>query len=102
MWSCTYQLSIDPPAAIQRPSNTMARRKFEASIDTLRTLQSLVAPLKYDGPINFDYKLIKDGLRIIEINPRLGGSLIIPENVDDLAGALGAICHHSYAQSPAM
>lgn len=99
IWSCTYQLSIDPPGAIQRPSNTIARRKFEAGIDTLRTLESLIAPLEYDGPINFDYKLTEDGLRIIEINPRLGGSLIVPENVDDLAGALSAICLHSYAKS---
>lgn len=96
IWSCTYQLSVDPPGAIQRPSNTIAREKLEASIDTLRTLESLIAPLAYDGPINFDYKLTKHGLRIMEINPRLGGSLIIPDNIDDLAGALRAICLHSY------
>ncbi len=96
-WACTYRLTIDPPGAIQRPNNTVSISKVEISPQIVEKLQSLIAPLNYDGPVNFDYKIASDDqFRIIEVNPRLGGSLVNPAHLDDLAEALRTICEHSF------
>ena len=97
VWRCTYRLSIEPRGAIQRPNNTVARTKVDMPDHIYEALQSLVAPLHYDGPLNFDYKLTGDNqLQVVEINPRLGGSLLAKANMSDLAEAIGAICRFSY------
>ena len=58
----------------------------------LKILQLFLEPLRYSGPCNFDFKFDSSGqLKIMEINPRLGGSLMIPANEDDLRGALNCI-----------
>jgi carbamoylphosphate synthase large subunit len=46
---------------------------------------------KYSGPCNIDYSYQSSDLKIFEINPRLGGSLMKTENVKLLAQALTAI-----------
>lgn len=49
-------------------------------------LERFVQPLAYTGPCNIDFKLFPDGrLLVLEVNPRLGGSLMLPPNHADLA-----------------
>ncbi|MGE7412768.1 ATP-grasp domain-containing protein [Methylobacterium tarhaniae] len=51
--------------------------------------------LNYTGPCNADFKVLPDGsIRILEFNPRLGGTLMVPEGMDFLAENLRlAIAH---------
>lgn len=61
-----------------------------------RALERFLKPLAYSGPCNFDYVLKPDGrVCLFEINPRLGGSLMMPDNVHALAGMLRAVLHHA-------
>lgn len=64
----------------------------KATAADLMAFERFLLPLRYSGPANFDYKQRADGsLAVFEINPRLGGSLMRPANVSDLAEALDAI-----------
>lgn len=91
-WHCTYQLFINPPGGIQQPGNTVLRSPIIISEDVLERLNRFLLPLKYNGPVNFDYKIDHTGaVKVMEINPRLGGSLMVPENIDDLEAALRCI-----------
>ena len=58
-------------------------------------VEALLRPLDYDGPVNVDFKRRADGrICILEVNPRLGGSLMRPENARDLRAALREIVSH--------
>lgn len=59
--------------------------------DTLALFERFLRPIRYDGPANIDTRRGADGtVWVLEINPRLGGSLMRPEKVEDLA-ALAAL-----------
>lgn len=61
--------------------------------------ERFLAPLDYQGPANIDFRRRADGrLALLEINPRLGGSLMRPEFAADLDAALGIIVRE--AQPP--
>ncbi len=92
LWNSTYRFKIDKKNTIRTPINTSPAENVSVSKETLYQIQSFLEPLLYDGPVNVDYRFDEHGnLKILEINPRLGGSLMRPENVGDLAAALRAI-----------
>ena len=51
----------------------------------------MLAPLNYRGPCVIDYKLADGRVQIFEINPRLGGTLLLKSNAGLLREALGHI-----------
>jgi len=56
----------------------------------------MLRPLAFSGPCNADYKLTVDGrLQIFEIDPRLGGTLMLPSQSDQLRAALACIIEHA-------
>jgi len=62
------------------------------SADLLSIFQGILKPLNFNGPCNIDFKLTPQGkLKIFEINPRLGGSLMHEENGDLLKDAINHI-----------
>jgi hypothetical protein len=70
--------------------------RFEPSAELIATFERFLAPLAYDGVCNFDYMHRADGTPcLFEINPRLGGSLMFPDNVQDLAAILGSLVAHA-------
>ena len=83
---------------IQRPDNKGSISRVALSDENVGVLTRFLEPLAYDGPVTFDYRFSRDGvLKVIEINPRLGGSLMWVSNREDLFGALSTIIKFAYA-----
>jgi carbamoylphosphate synthase large subunit len=104
VWHQTYVYDLDGPRVIRggKISQQPPPRRVATSAADLAVFERFLLPLSYDGPANIDYRRRRDGsLAIFEINPRLGGSLMRPENVRDLAGALTAISRHAKWREPA-
>ena len=72
----------------------------------LDVLRRVVAELRYAGPLCMDYRMDGDALRIFEINPRFGGTLMKPRFEAQIRAALSALlalrheCHPSIADAP--
>ncbi|MFG1429500.1 hypothetical protein V5F44_16400 [Xanthobacter sp. V2C-8] len=88
----TFRKTLLADARIQRPGASLTSAAPPAAEQHLRVLESFLAPLRYDGPCNFDYVIRDDdSLCVFEINPRLGGSLMKAQNREALAAVLNAI-----------
>ena len=60
------------------------------------TVERILRPLRYIGPVNIDYKIRPDGSpAILEINPRFGGSLMKPRNIDHLTHMIRLILRYA-------
>ena len=95
MWHCTYRYELGLEDPIQRPDNKGSISRVALSDENVGVLTRFLEPLAYDGPVTFDYRFSRDGvLKVIEINPRLGGSLMW---VSNLFGALSTIIKFAYA-----
>lgn len=51
--------------------------------DILAKFELFLKPPLYTGVCCFDFKIVNGALKIFELNPRLGGSLTLPENQGD-------------------
>ncbi|MFA6960450.1 MAG: ATP-grasp domain-containing protein [Opitutaceae bacterium] len=72
------------------PGCTVRRSTIPGRV--IKDLEAMLLPLEYSGPCNVDCTWDDDGrLVVFEINPRLGGSLMCPENTVDLAACLSVI-----------
>ena len=61
-------------------------------LNAVPQIEAVLRPLAFSGPCNVDYKRTADGrLQIFEINPRLGGALLLKSNAGLLRQALGHI-----------
>jgi len=58
--------------------------KHKLSQDNLDIFEKFLLPCKYTGPCNFDFKYQNKQIKVLEINPRLGGSLMFDQNRQDL------------------
>lgn len=65
-------------------------KTYSPSKKILNIFTKFLRPLKYTGPCNFNYKLDPDPI-VFEINPRLGGSLMLESNRLDLCKILNSI-----------
>ncbi|TSJ77025.1 hypothetical protein [Rariglobus hedericola] len=67
----------------------------------LAKLEAFLAPLNYSGPCNCDCTWDdEERLMVFEINPRLGGSLMLPRHAADLAACLSVIIEHASVSCP--
>lgn len=60
----------------------------------LDELTHVLRPLRFSGPCCANYIVSQGHLKLLEINPRFGASLMQPEHVHDLAAALETLLHH--------
>ena len=61
-----------------------------APAEVLEQFDTVLAPLGYRDPCVIDYKIAGEGrVQIFEINPRLGGTLLLKSNAGLLREALG-------------
>lgn len=96
LWSSTFEYEMFSAMEIRTPDNVKAMRPSSASPSAISQMEKMLAPLRYNGPCNVDYKIDADGnMKVFEINPRLGGSLMLPQNVDYLSHALSCITHNA-------
>lgn len=93
LWSTAYAYEA-PPLGQGAVHRQLCPASFNS--DDIRVIQQFLLPLSYTGPCNVDYTFRKDGrIAIFEINPRIGGSLLRDEHVDDLATMLQHIIDHA-------
>lgn len=91
LWHAAYAYDF-PEQQIRKAGAHCTIRRTTVPESLLGELESILLPLEYSGPCNVDFILDADGrLKIFEINPRLGGSLMRPENLPDLTACLAAI-----------
>ncbi len=96
VWHCAYRYHLPEPGLIRPPKLEMPVDRYRFTAEELALFESVFAPMNYSGPVNVDLKRRPDGsLVFIEINARLGGSLMQPRNLDDLRAALAAIAEHA-------
>jgi carbamoylphosphate synthase large subunit len=93
LWSAAYAYEAPPLR------NLTAERQLRPSILEDRDrhiIEQFLRPFLYTGPCNVDYTLRNDGrIAIFEINPRLGGSLMRDDRIEDLATMLQHIIDHA-------
>jgi carbamoylphosphate synthase large subunit len=70
----------------------LIRQRHHPGPVELSVFQAFLRAAQYDGPCCIDYRLTADGtIRILEINPRLGGSLMEKRHQDDLQQVLRTV-----------
>lgn len=99
VWSRAYAYPLAHARVVRGPVEGVAIEPAHLSAADLAVFERFLAPLAYQGPANIDFRRRADGrLAILEINPRLGGSLMRPEFSADLEAVLGIIVRE--AQPP--
>jgi hypothetical protein len=92
LWDATFVSTMSGPAMIKNEDNGKDRRIVTTPAEVLKQFETVLAPLNYRGPCVIDYKIADDGrVQIFEINPRLGGTLLLKSNAGLLREALGQI-----------
>jgi carbamoylphosphate synthase large subunit len=66
-------------------------KKVELDERFIRDFERFLLPLSYTGCCCVDFKIVEGMLRVLEINPRLGGSLTLSGNKADLITVLNAL-----------
>ena len=96
LWHCSFLYEHDGSSVIRRWDTRVTTRAVPTDPRHLSQFQELLAPISYDGPCNIDYKISTAGdLLVFEINPRFGGSLMPPEHIGYLRGALAVILENA-------
>jgi hypothetical protein len=95
LWSCTFAWDLGSDSQFGIPV-------FGATISvmapgrTLSDIAAILGPLNYSGPCCTNYKVLPSGeISIFEINPRLGGSLMNPRNIDFLRQAMTHLVYNA-------
>jgi predicted ATP-grasp superfamily ATP-dependent carboligase len=91
LWSETFRY-LEPP----RLGNPFAGRgrpliREHLAPQEFKAFQEIIKALSYSGITSLDWRMGTAGPKILEANPRMGGSLMRPENTDILASLLRAI-----------
>jgi D-ala D-ala ligase C-terminus len=98
LWHCTFVTEVSESNIIKAEDNVTRRWTIATEPSVVAQIEKVLAPLSYSGPCNLDYKIASDGtVRIFEINPRLGGSLMLPQYKDELRRALACIVANAKA-----
>jgi len=80
---------MDGPAIVKHEGSGRNRRQIETPPEVIAAVEEVLIPLDYDGFCVIDYKVPEDGeAKILEINPRLGGTLLRPEHLPQLREAI--------------
>jgi len=96
LWHCSFTFDLESPATVRGAAKPTTARLTATSAHCLRQIERFLAPCRYTGPCNVDYKQLENGeIAIFEINPRLGGSLMQPQYVELLRGALSCIIENA-------
>lgn len=92
LWHSSLEYTLLEAHKIRSFHNITKMRRVALDQNLLRQFVYCLKPLKFSGPCNIDFKITPaGGLKILEINPRLGGSLMQKENRDLLKEAIDHI-----------
>lgn len=96
LWHCTFACEMEHPEQIRAGLLRQTITPAATSPRVLDQIRRIIALIGYSGPCNVDYKLSPEGdVIIFEINPRFGGSLMMPEHMQWLREALACIIGHA-------
>ena len=95
VWHTSYAYDVDPATRVQTPELHIARRRIVPDQAVLGTFERVLMKLRFSGPVSFDWRPAGDGIVLFEINPRFGGSMMLPINRQDLTAALTAVVGHA-------
>jgi hypothetical protein len=92
LWDCTFETDMGGPAIVKREGSGRNRRQIQTPPQVIAAVEEVLIPLDYDGFCVIDYKVPGDGeAKILEINPRLGGTLLRPEHMPQLREAISCM-----------
>jgi predicted ATP-grasp superfamily ATP-dependent carboligase len=74
---------------------TNINRGSKLNLEVSVIFKEIIKLLNYTGPCNIDFKMINGVPKIFEINPRLGGSLMVSENLSVLEQILKIIIRNA-------
>jgi carbamoylphosphate synthase large subunit len=96
LWHKSLQWSKDTSPIIKTGAES-GGKEYNPSELTIEVFKQVVKISNYSGPIAFNYKMFEDKPVIFEVNPRLGGTLMLEENMHILAEAINTIVEaHSH------
>lgn len=92
IWHRTYRYVLRAGTELQKSGTALAAIEVAEGPEALAMFERFLLPLGYDGPANIDTRRGADGVvKVLEINPRLGGSLMRPEKAADRRELLAAL-----------
>lgn len=96
LWHGTFAFEMEHAEQIRAGIQRLTVSPATASPRVLDQIARVLALVGYTGPCNIDYKLSPEGdVIIFEINPRFGGTLMLPAHVRCLREALTCIIRHA-------
>lgn len=97
LFSNYFQYVMPSPELVRRRGGQISFSNIGSILDykVSSVFENIMKHLDYSGPCNIDFKLINGIPQIFEINPRLGGSLMVPENLSTLTQILRIIIRHA-------
>ena len=91
LWEATIKYVKSNSLILRGPNSQIDSMIIESNPDATKVFDQIMSKTNYSGPCNIDFSYESSNLKIFEINPRIGGSLMNPENKELLAQALNAI-----------
>ncbi len=93
LFSNNFKYAMRDPEEIRKWDRSTAITKLGSnlSFEVSDAFEKTLRHLNYSGPCNIDFKLVNGFPKIFEINPRLGGSLMLVENLQVLSQILNII-----------
>jgi len=89
LWHAGFVFTLTEASIIRTPSNIQSISRVNITKEVLSQFSACLKPLNFSGPCNIDFKFTPYGeLKILEINPRFGGTLLLEENRDLLEEAI--------------
>ena len=96
LWHASFAYEMGSPSMIRGPGNVRSVRPVPTSAAALSAFEKILRPLAYSGPCNIDYKVVDhDRIVVFEVNPRLGGSMMLPANLGYLTEMLACILRNA-------
>ena len=99
IWHTTFQFDLACEQSIRdaRVTGISDSLRVDTPATLVQALERIAGDLNLSGPVNIDYKLVDGQPLILEINPRLGGSLMRPVNKDLLGQVLAVLTEQAAA-----
>lgn len=92
LWSCTFAFEKETGQEIRQGVIFKTMSGVDPPAGALAAIERVLLPLSYDGPCNVDYvPKAEGGIAVFEINPRFGGTLMLPVNRAYLQQTLSCI-----------
>lgn len=91
-WHSSFAYTHTNTASLKSHGTLIAIERMQISGEIFNIFAEIIRSLHFTGPCSIDYQFDQVGnLKIFEINPRFGGSLMRPENADLLRAAIDHI-----------